>query len=113
MFNTTSISLLNWWGHRWVVASRHAPGRPHCPCRQPRRPKATIDTQVAHLKKVHIIGAGAFHTTPQNEEKFLQLIAENVVKPIIARTMPVEQAAEAHRLQQQGEHQGKIVLVHG
>jgi NADPH:quinone reductase-like Zn-dependent oxidoreductase len=75
--------------------------------------KATIDTQVTRLKKVHIIGAGAFHTTPQNEEKFLQLIAENAVKPIIARTMPVEQAAEAHRLQQRGEHQGKIVLVHG
>lgn len=75
--------------------------------------QSTIDTQVTRLKKVHIIGAGAFHTTPQNEEKFLQLIAENSVKPIIARTMPVEQAAEAHRLQQQGEHQGKIVLVHG
>lgn len=75
--------------------------------------KATVDTQVARLKKVHIIGAGAFHTTPQNEEKFLQLIAEKAAAPIIARTMPVEQAAEAHRLQEQGEHQGKIVLVHG
>lgn len=74
--------------------------------------KANIDTQVTRLKKVHIIGAGAFHTTPQNEEKFLQLIAEKAVKPIVAHTMPVEQAAEAHRLQQQGEHQGKIVLVH-
>ncbi len=74
--------------------------------------QSTIDTQVTRLKKVHIIGAGAFHTTPQNEEKFLQLIAENSVEPIIARTMPVAQAAEAHRLQQQGEHQGKIVLVH-
>ncbi len=75
--------------------------------------KATVDTQVARLKKVHIIGAGAFHTTPHNEEKFLQLIADKVVTPIVAHTMPVEQAAEAHRLQQLGEHQGKIVLVHG
>jgi NADPH:quinone reductase-like Zn-dependent oxidoreductase len=74
---------------------------------------ATIDTQVTRLKKVHIIGAGAFRTTPQNEERFLQLIAEKAVTPIIARVMPVEQAAEAHRIQAQGEHQGKIVLVHG
>ncbi len=75
--------------------------------------QATIDTQVTRLKKVHIIGAGAFHTTPQNEEKILQLIAEKAVTPIIARIMPVAQAAEAHRIQAQGEHQGKIVLVHG
>ena len=75
--------------------------------------QATIDTQVTRLKKVHIIGAGAFHTTPQNEEKILQLIAEKAVTPIIAHTMPVAQAAEAHRIQAQGEHQGKIVLVHG
>ncbi len=74
--------------------------------------KSTIDTQVTRLKKVHIIGAGAFHTTPQNEEKFLQLIAEKKVAPLVARTMPVAHAAEAHRIQQKGEHQGKIVLLH-
>lgn len=74
--------------------------------------KATVDTQVARLKKVQIIGGGQLHTSPQNEERFLQLIADKAVTPMIARTMPVEQAAEAHRLQQQGEHQGKIVLTH-
>lgn len=74
--------------------------------------KATIDTQVCRLKRVTIIGGGVIHTTPANEERILQLVAEKVVTPLIARTMPVEQAAEAHRLQNAGEHQGKIVLVH-
>lgn len=74
--------------------------------------KATVDTQAWRLKRVQVIGGGLMHTSTENEERVLQLIAEKAVTPLIARTMPVEQAAHAHRLLASGEPQGKIVLIH-
>jgi NADPH:quinone reductase-like Zn-dependent oxidoreductase len=73
---------------------------------------ATVDTQAWRLKRVHISGGGLIHTTVANEEKMLYLVALGALKPVIARTFPVEQAAEAHRLLHDGEIQGKIVLTH-
>ena len=74
--------------------------------------QATIDTQVCRLKRVHIIGGGHLRTSVENERHILELIASKAVTPIIAKIMPVEQAAEAHRLVASGELIGKIVLVH-
>src|SRR5438874_242329 len=70
--------------------------------------KATVDTQTWRLKRVQVIGGGVLQTTPANEERILMLIAEKVVTPVIARTMPIEQAAEAHHLLASGTPQGKI-----
>ncbi len=72
----------------------------------------TVDTQTWRLKRVNIIGGGLTHTTVANEEKMLHLVATGAIKPIIALTLPAEQAAEAHRILSKGEIQGKIVLVH-
>ena len=74
---------------------------------------ATVDTQSWRLKLVNVLGAGVRHTSVENERRILELIAEKAIHPIIARTMPVEQAAEAHRILAKGEIMGKIVLVHG
>jgi NADPH:quinone reductase-like Zn-dependent oxidoreductase len=74
--------------------------------------EATVDTQTWRLKRVHVIGGGMLHTSTQNMEQILHLIAEKAITPLIARTFPVEQAAEAHRLLASGEPQGKIVLTH-
>jgi len=74
--------------------------------------KTTVDTQAWRLKRVTVIGGGVLHTSPANEQHILQLVAERAVTPLIARTLPIEQAAEAHRLQKAAEHQGKIVLLH-
>lgn len=73
--------------------------------------EATVDTQSWRLKRVSVIGGGQLHTSVANEEKFLQLIAEKAIQPLIARVLPVEQAGEAHRLLESGGPQGKIVLV--
>jgi NADPH:quinone reductase-like Zn-dependent oxidoreductase len=73
---------------------------------------ATVDTQAWRLKRVQISGGGLIHTTVANEEKMLHLVALGTLKPIIARTFPVERAAEAHHLLNKGEIQGKIVLIH-
>jgi NADPH2:quinone reductase len=39
------------------------------------------------------------------------LLGQGAVRPVIYRTFPAEQAAEAHALMESGEHVGKIVLT--
>ena len=74
--------------------------------------EATVDTQTWRLKRIKVIGGGTIHTSNANEERILQLVAEKAVTPLVARTLPIAQAAEAHRLLESGEPQGKIVLIH-
>ena len=38
-------------------------------------------------------------------------MADGTIRPIVDRTLPLAEAAEAHRLMESGEHTGKIVLV--
>ncbi len=73
---------------------------------------ATVDTQSWRLKLVNVLGGGIRHTSTANEQHILELVQQHAITPIIAHTMPVEQAAEAHRLLAKGELVGKIVLVH-
>lgn len=73
---------------------------------------ATVDTQMWRLQRTQVIGGGQVHTSVANEEILLRLIAEKAITPLIARTLPVEQAAEAHYQLASGELQGKIVLTH-
>jgi NADPH:quinone reductase-like Zn-dependent oxidoreductase len=74
--------------------------------------QATVDTQAWRLKRVEVLGGGLVHTSPANEQRFLQLIAEKKVTPLIAHTLPIEHADEGHRLLASGQPQGKIVLSH-
>jgi NADPH:quinone reductase and related Zn-dependent oxidoreductases len=74
--------------------------------------QATVDTQAWRLKRVQVIGGGQARTSVENEEQFLRLIAEKRFTPLIAHTFPVAQAAEAHRMLESGEPQGKLVLLH-
>ena len=73
---------------------------------------ATVDTQSWRLKLVNVLGGGIRHTSTANEQHILDLVAQAAITPIIARTMPIEQAAEGHRLLAEGGLVGKIVLVH-
>ena len=73
---------------------------------------ATVDTQSWRLKQVKVLGGGVRHTSVENERRVLELIAQKAIHPVIARVMPVEQAAEAHRVLAKGEIMGKIVLAH-
>jgi NADPH:quinone reductase-like Zn-dependent oxidoreductase len=74
--------------------------------------QATVDTQSWRLKRVNVIAGGTLRTSRENEERILQLIADKAIHPVIACTMPIEKAAEAHGLLASGEIIGKIVLVH-
>ena len=73
---------------------------------------ATVDTQSWRLKQVKVLGGGVRRTSVENERRVLELIAQKAIHPVIARVMPVEQAAEAHRVLAKGEIMGKIVLAH-
>jgi NADPH:quinone reductase-like Zn-dependent oxidoreductase len=75
--------------------------------------KATVDTQAWRLKRVTVRGGGLMHTTPENERHILNLIASRTIEPLISQVLPVEQAAEAHRILESQDAVGKIVLVHG
>ncbi len=74
--------------------------------------QATVDTQLWRLKRINVIGGGMLRTSKENEERILQLVANRLIHPIIARTISIEKAAEAHRILDSGEIVGKIVLVH-
>ena len=74
--------------------------------------QATVDTQAWRLKRAVVVGGGMLTTSTENEHQMLQLIAQKVITPLIAHTLPIEQAAEAHRIQASGEPQGKIALIH-
>ena len=63
----------------------------------------------AKLKNIHIEGFMA-QSYPEELEQIAQLIYSGKVMPIIAKVMPLEQAAEAQKLSQEGHIRGKIVL---
>jgi putative PIG3 family NAD(P)H quinone oxidoreductase len=44
-------------------------------------------------------------------EQVWPLVEAGTIRPVIDRTMPMEQAAEAHRLLESSDHLGKILLV--
>ena len=54
-------------------------------------------------EKTTICAAVAEHVWP--------LVADGTVRAIVGRTLPLAEAAEAHRLMESGESTGKIVLV--
>ncbi len=47
----------------------------------------------------------------QLEEKVWPLLAQGKIKPVIFKTFPAAQAAQAHQLMEDSGHMGKIVLV--
>ncbi len=78
-----------------------------------------IDLSVVMRKRLSITGSMlrarsvAFKTAiAQNLEKVIwPLIVDEKIKPIINKIFPADNAADAHRLMESGEHIGKIILA--
>lgn len=60
------------------------------------------------LKNVSMLSATS--TTRKQLEDCLALVARGAVKPIVSMTLPLEEAAQAHRLMEAGKAVGRIVL---
>jgi NADPH:quinone reductase-like Zn-dependent oxidoreductase len=71
----------------------------------------TINLWVLIGKRARIIGTGGGSVTPEELDNLIQLVAEGKLKgPVIDRGLPLEKAAEAHRLIENRETFGKVIL---
>jgi NADPH:quinone reductase-like Zn-dependent oxidoreductase len=71
--------------------------------------EAKLDLRVLFYKRISLLGS----TMGSKGDLFriLQLLEEGKLKPVLDRTLPLEQAAEAHRLLENRSQFGKVVLV--
>jgi NADPH:quinone reductase-like Zn-dependent oxidoreductase len=60
-------------------------------------------------KGVRLIGMYT-QTRPEDLAAIAKLVDEGKVRPVIAKVLPLEQAREAHEINQEGHVRGKIVL---
>jgi NADPH:quinone reductase len=79
---------------------------------------ATVDLWLIMRKRLVLTGSTLRHRAKEDkarlvravEEKVWPWIAEGKVKPLIYKTFPIKQAAEAHKVMESGSHIGKMVL---
>ncbi|KAK9131641.1 hypothetical protein Scep_011169 [Stephania cephalantha] len=70
-------------------------------------------------KRIKVQGAGLRSRTPENKATIVSEVEKNVwpaiaagkVKPVIFKSFPFSDAAEAHRLMESSHHIGKILLI--
>jgi NADPH2:quinone reductase len=80
--------------------------------------KVQLDVMPVMLKRLHYTGStlrsrsDAFkrEVARQLEARVWPLFASGQLKPVVGTTLPLAEAAEAHRLMERAGHQGKIVL---
>ncbi|XP_061363050.1 uncharacterized protein LOC133306704 isoform X2 [Gastrolobium bilobum] len=78
-----------------------------------------VDLRTLFAKRLTVQGAGLRNRSPENkaviisevEKNVWPAIAEGKVKPVINKSFPLSEAAEAHRLMESSQHIGKILLV--
>jgi NADPH:quinone reductase-like Zn-dependent oxidoreductase len=81
--------------------------------------KAEIDLEALHARRLTLFGVSNKLRTPQQraaglpdfKARLLPLIAEGRIAPVVDRTFPFEQLAEAKAHMQANRHLGKIVLA--
>lgn len=89
-FNSLAI------GGRLVTAGAHGGG------------DIQLDVKRLYLRRLRVIGAAG--TNLADVHKALQAATEGKIHAIIDRTLPLQQAAEAHRMLAQNQTLGKIIL---
>lgn len=68
----------------------------------------TLDAKRLYMRRLRILGAAG--TNLQDIEKALDAARQGKIRAIINRTMPLRDAAEAHRIVEQNQIVGKIIL---
>jgi NADPH:quinone reductase len=74
-------------------------------------PICSINMWTVVGKRLRIIGSGGGSVTPEQLDHLIELVATGELRgPVVDRELPLEQAAEAHRLIENRETFGKVVL---
>jgi NADPH:quinone reductase-like Zn-dependent oxidoreductase len=88
-----------------------APGGRLVTCGALDNPMVSVNMWTVVGKRLCIIGTGGASVTPEQLDHLIELAAEGELRgPVIDRELPLEQAAEAHRLIENRETFGKVVL---
>jgi NADPH:quinone reductase len=88
-----------------------APGGHLVTCGALDSPMVSVNMWTVVGKRLHIIGSGGASVTPEQLDQLIGLVADGELRgPVVDRELPLEQAAEAHRLIENRETFGKVVL---
>jgi len=85
-------------GGRLIVVGNVEPGH------------VALNPALSILKEIDILGSA--HATVSDLEAVIRLVADGAIVPEIAATLPLEQAADAHRMMEQRATTGRVVLLH-
>jgi putative PIG3 family NAD(P)H quinone oxidoreductase len=81
--------------------------------------KVELDLNIIMRKRLTVTGSTLRPRTPEQKGEIAQALLEKVwpmlangrIKPLIHKTFPLRDAAQAHALMESGQHIGKIVLT--
>jgi NADPH:quinone reductase-like Zn-dependent oxidoreductase len=74
-------------------------------------PMVSVNMWTVVGKRLRIIGSGGGSATPEQLDHLIELVAKGDLRgPVIDRELPLEQATEAHRLIENRETFGKVIL---
>jgi NADPH:quinone reductase-like Zn-dependent oxidoreductase len=63
-------------------------------------------------KRLKIVGSGAASVTPEQLDRIIGLVGDRSLNgPVVDRELPLSDAAEAHRLIEERQTFGKVVLL--
>ena len=88
-----------------------APGGRLVTCGALDDPVCSINMWTVVGKRLRIIGSGGASVTPEQLDHLIELVAKGELRgPVVDRKLPLAQAAEAHRLIEERQTFGKVVL---
>jgi NADPH:quinone reductase len=74
-------------------------------------PVVSVNMRTVVGKRLRIIGSGGGAVTPEQLDQIIGLVADGSLSgPVIDRELPLDQAAEAHRLIEERQTFGKVLL---
>jgi NADPH:quinone reductase-like Zn-dependent oxidoreductase len=74
-------------------------------------PKVTFNIGTLVAKRLRVEGIAGQAAPPETVGRLLEMVASGELHPWVEKELPLERAAEAHRLIESGEIVGRVVLV--